>query len=257
MPDSRELSFELTRDDWLAVGLAAAKTVSGQPIVSARDHRNAMLQKSALLSLPAGAILMYVWISAFYPPKPLMIAAGVMLWLALSAAIFAANLRTKPKHLDMGMYESAIQRMDLSPYTGQHTVCIDQWGLHVRSPLQDTSTSWQLIQPAMCGGYITFHNASFYAAIIPPRAFPDPALAAEFLSLASQWHAAAQLPHAERLARYFADRDDALCPACSYNLRGVTTSTCPECGLHLSLDHFLRPRRVTITASETRQPPGD
>jgi len=247
MAESCEVSFELTRDDWIAVGLAAAKTVSRQPSVSARHHRSAMLQKSAILSLFGGATFMYVWIASFFPIKPLMIAAGVMIWVAVSAAIFAFFLRTKPKPVDTSAYERSVQRMELSPYTGPHTVSIDQWGLHVRSNLQDTSTSWQLVQPTMCGEYITFHNAGFYLAIIPPRAFIDANFAFRFFRLAREWHAAAQLPHAERLAHYLADRDDAFCPQCRYNLRGVTIGTCPECGRQLSLDEFIRGHRPPRT----------
>ncbi|MEO0964519.1 MAG: hypothetical protein AAFY08_05315 [Planctomycetota bacterium] len=36
------------------------------------------------------------------------------------------------------------------------------------------------------------------------------------------------------LLDYLADRD-ALCPNCHYNLRGLTGTTCPECGLGLAL----------------------
>lgn len=36
------------------------------------------------------------------------------------------------------------------------------------------------------------------------------------------------------LLEYVADRDVA-CPSCTYNLRGLTTSRCPECGRELKL----------------------
>lgn len=38
-----------------------------------------------------------------------------------------------------------------------------------------------------------------------------------------------------RLLRAYLESNDAPCPVCSYSLRGLTTSTCPECNAPLSL----------------------
>lgn len=245
MAESCEVSFELTRDDWIAVGRAAAASTAAQPRLTPDAHRSAMLQKSAVISLSLGALVAIGLMDQAH--EVLSVIAAVIVWLGLSAAIFAFFLRTKPKPVDTSAYERTVQRMELSPFTGPHTVSIDHWGLHVRSNLQDTSTSWQLVQPTMCGEYITFHNAGFYLVIIPPLAFIDANYAFRFFRLAREWHTAAQLPHAERLAHYLADRDDALCLRCRYNLRGVATGTCPECGRQLSLDEFIRGHRPPRT----------
>lgn len=43
------------------------------------------------------------------------------------------------------------------------------------------------------------------------------------------------MPDADQLKAYLAGRD-VPCPACGYNLRGVTTSACPECSAALTLE---------------------
>jgi DNA-directed RNA polymerase subunit RPC12/RpoP len=44
----------------------------------------------------------------------------------------------------------------------------------------------------------------------------------------------ADAPEADALADYLRTRD-VPCPACGYNLRGVTTGACPECGLRVTM----------------------
>jgi hypothetical protein len=50
-------------------------------------------------------------------------------------------------------------------------------------------------------------------------------------------------PTDDKLAEYLAD-NDAPCPVCEYNLRGLTTASCPECGRELTLADVSAPRRV-------------
>jgi hypothetical protein len=57
--------------------------------------------------------------------------------------------------------------------------------------------------------------------------------------------AAAAAPTPGELGAFLAARD-VPCPGCGYNLRGNTTSSCPECGTPLVLeDLLLRPYRET------------
>lgn len=42
-------------------------------------------------------------------------------------------------------------------------------------------------------------------------------------------------PGRERLLREFLAANDAACPVCGYNLRGLSASTCPECNAPLAL----------------------
>ena len=52
----------------------------------------------------------------------------------------------------------------------------------------------------------------------------------------------------EVLRRFLADRD-APCPACSYNLRGLTSNRCPECNQSLMLQVALtEPRMASFVA---------
>jgi hypothetical protein len=49
------------------------------------------------------------------------------------------------------------------------------------------------------------------------------------------------------LREFLADRDE-LCPRCRYNLRGLTTSSCPECGEVLRLQTLRERPRVRKSA---------
>ena len=47
---------------------------------------------------------------------------------------------------------------------------------------------------------------------------------------------------ADLLAQYLSSHD-APCPACGYNLRGLTESRCPECGYRFAWPELLDPAR--------------
>jgi uncharacterized paraquat-inducible protein A len=55
--------------------------------------------------------------------------------------------------------------------------------------------------------------------------------------------AAPEQPAPEQLLRQYLAMHDAACPVCAYDLRGLTSSKCPECGATLELrigSHDLR-----------------
>jgi len=131
-----------------------------------------------------------------------------------------------------------VQRMDLSPYTGTMTLAIDEIGVQFRSPNQELKLSWQVTAPTTVGDFVIFQHGGQDTTIIPRRAFASESAAAEFLDQAVSWWHAAQLPHAERLTRYLADRDRA-CPRCKYNLRGMRGEACPECGESIRLESLV------------------
>jgi hypothetical protein len=48
------------------------------------------------------------------------------------------------------------------------------------------------------------------------------------------------------LERYLADRD-IVCPGCAYNLRGLRSDRCPECGDQLELSlRLVEPRQMAL-----------
>ncbi len=128
--------------------------------------------------------------------------------------------------------------MDLSLYTGTMSLTVDEIGVQIRSPNEELKLSWQATAPATVGGFVIFQHGGHDRTFIPSRAFASDIAAAEFLDQAVSWWHAAQVPHAERLTRYFSDRDRA-CPRCKYNLRGVRGEACPECGESIRLESLV------------------
>lgn len=128
-----------------------------------------------------------------------------------------------------------LQRADLSAYTGAVNVSMDEFGVHICLPGRELRLGWQAVIPSAAAGFILLRHDGGGATAIPPRAFASIADAAAFLEHAQRWWQAGRRPHAERLARYLADRDRP-CPRCKYNLRGMHGEVCPECGESIRLE---------------------
>ena len=71
--------------------------------------------------------------------------------------------------------------------------------------------------------------------IIPKRVFSSPQEAAAAVDRITRWLDEAGHGEPRQIREYIADRD-VPCPTCRYNLRGVVSGLCPECGLALGLE---------------------
>ncbi len=238
MPDRLELDYDLTRDDWLAVNDAGMKE-SPEWAAAAATHRRTT-RRQALWAAPVCVIGAAVLIGRGEGTQ------GMYVEEALLGACFAAfPYFSLPRLSTVESVKAAearkIRQMDFAPFVGHFSITMDELGVHVRSPNREFRLSWQAVAPTSAGGFVVFQHGGRDGTIILPRAFASPEAAAEFLETARRWWQSAQLPHAERLARYLADRDDIACPQCGYNLRGIRGEACPECGRAIRLEELVDP----------------
>lgn len=237
MPERIDLTYEVTRADWLAVNEARMRESPAWDDAKARYRRT--MRKQALWLSPlviAGAAVLV----GRDQGTGEMYLAGAGLGACFAAFLFFALPRLDTVENAKKAQFAQLQRADFSAYTGTTTLAVDELGVHVRSPSRELKLSWQTVSPAGAGGFAILRHGGQDGTIIPPRAFASQEAAAEFLDTARRWWQAAQLPHAERLARYLADRD-LPCPKCKYNLRGVRSEKCPECGAALNLESLAGP----------------
>ena len=241
MSDRVDITFTVTRADWIALGDAIG-----------RAHEKAITSSAALRKVKRRQVLVVALIMIlggvlFINQRGTSVGIfshGTLIVALLSLVLYFTRARTVTMGFNRAVHEAGVRRQDVSDYTGEYRVSIDPRGISFASPARQTTYSWHIAKLVQVEGMGGIQFGIEAPLLIPPHAFPNSAAAAEFYRLADQWHTAAQRPHAERLARYLADRDDALCPACSYNLRGVSADTCPECGLKIRLEDLRTPPRT-------------
>lgn len=232
MLDRIELRYELTRDDWLAINDACLRE-SPEWTRAASDYRRntrrQVLYMSPILIL-LGAFLVQRSAGSYLTGAGLGLAFATFLYFALPRvnAVDKAKQRARAQ----------IEKMDFTAFSGPHVVEMDEHGVVVHSAGRDMRLSWQVAAPTHAGRYIVLEGGGASAIAIPLRAFESDPAGAEMFTSMTRWWQMAQLPHAERLARYLASRNDLVCPACKYSLRGAVSEKCPECGRELRLEEF-------------------
>jgi hypothetical protein len=115
------------------------------------------------------------------------------------------------------------------------SVKVDADGVYIKTPSREMKLSWRLVSVHRISGYVLISHRPPDGTIIPEKAFGGAPEATQFVEQATAWWREGQLPAAQRLARYLADRD-AKCPRCAYNLRGLASDRCPECGETFSVE---------------------
>jgi len=237
MPDRFDLSYEVTREDWLAVNEACMR--ESPAWASARaQHRRAM-RRQVLFTAPfciVGAALFMGRSQSTHG----MYAEGACLGACFATFLYFALPRVNTVEKAKRTQLEQIDRMDLTDHTGTTTIAMDEFGVQIHSPHRQLKLSWKVVAPTVAGGFVLLQYGGHDGTIIPARAFASEAAAAEFIDHAQRWWQIAQGPHAERLERYLADRDLA-CPSCKYNLRGMRGEVCPECGEPIKLDLLVAP----------------
>jgi hypothetical protein len=231
VPAPLEITTDVTRDDWLAANQTLLQEGPYWQEAARRYQRTVFWQSLWMVPVFSATFAWMLW-HATTPRVAvgLTCASAVLVVLGLSRVDVVA--RTKAKALDQ------LRRVDLSAYVGRISVSMDESGVRTREPSRELKLAWTAVTPHDVGDYLMFAHGGSDATIIPKHAFPSPEAAAAFYQQAVAWWRAGQLPPAERLARYLADRDVA-CPRCTYNLRGLRAQSCPECGEALTVERLI------------------
>jgi hypothetical protein len=235
MRDCLRISCEVTRQDWLAVNDALMRA-SPAWASAAHQHRRAM-RRQALWAAPlviAGAAFMLGRGQSTHG----MYLEGAALGAGFAAFLYFALPRLNDIQKEKNAQRELLQRVDFSTGTGTFVITMSELGVNIHSPYRQLQFTWQAITPSAAGDFVLFQHGGSDCTFIPPRAFASKADAAEFIEQARRWWVAGQLPNAQRLERYLADRDLA-CPKCTYNLRGLRSESCPECGHDIQLDALM------------------
>lgn len=234
MPTRFDITFEVTRADWIEVN---EKVMRESPhwIAFAADQRRTM-QGNVLLFAP------FVIVGAGWMIGTSKSTAGMYVLGGAVGACFSAFLYfTLPRIDRVEQAKKAelerIRQMDYSGFIGTVTIGVDEFGLRVQSASRELKLTWLAVTPVLVGGSVLFQHSQSDGTIVPARVFASESAAGEFFGHVQRWWKDGQLPHAERLERYLAERDVA-CPKCAYNLRSLLGEKCPECGSELKVEEL-------------------
>lgn len=232
MPDRYSFDYALTREDWLAANRALIAT-SPQYAVYAKQKQRATIKQM----LWVGPLII---IGASLGIGRMVSTQGMYLEGALAGSLLVAlmsfGLCRKSPYIEEARKraEKAIQRMELGDAVGRVGVELDEAGVITRTASTETRTAWKSAVVHSAGDYFVLARGSASGMIIPKSAVGDEAVATEFAKQCAEWWRLGQQSLAERIGAYLAERDVA-CPTCKYNLRGVMSDKCPECGTELSI----------------------
>jgi hypothetical protein len=163
-----------------------------------------------------------------------MYMAGAIIGVLFAIFLVFALSNVDYFHGDKNARLEELQSTDLSRSVGSMFVAISRTGVHIRDPERDMQLSWHTVVPRSTEAFVLLQCAANAVLIIPKRAFESKASAHSFLESAQAWWADAQQENTDKLVSYLSEQD-AACPSCRYNLRGVRAAACPECGRALRL----------------------
>ncbi|MEX2218812.1 MAG: YcxB family protein [Phycisphaerales bacterium] len=228
------LAFDLTEGDLLALYRAAGDTdplFRHQMDGLRRRYRNSLafailLSAAFVLGLATNTLGMA---SVDRPALAVVMAAALAgAWLTFDQHRRALRLILSGEQARLYVLSDAARY-----FLGPHRVTIGPGGASLSTRHHDITQRWSGIaevRETADGVYIIRRDRHCF--IIPKRLFASPAEADSVARRARRWLDAAGEGDAARMRALLA-WNDVPCPACRYNLRGLTEPRCPECGLVL------------------------
>jgi hypothetical protein len=231
VPESLVLSFDLTRDDYLAaVRLLLVDSPDLERV--ARQHRAKAL-KALWWIAPFPYVMIYLLTRREQVEIGIRLLTTALLGTLVSGMYgwYCAQLSTYLPKIRKAYWEHA-QRTDVSTFCGPNILELTPAAFIARSTSGATAFPWSAVAHIKeLPGFLVVYVPSAME-IIPDRAFASPEAKAAFTEALRHHADSARLPEPERIRRYMAERD-LPCPGCKYNLRGIATDACPECGRQL------------------------
>lgn len=130
-----------------------------------------------------------------------------------------------------------VHKAEYGDRVGRIRVMIDETSVCIETAARQLRLAWSTVAVHDLDEYVLISHGTGDGIVVPKRAFPTRTEAEAFAGWSQQWWQLGQMPMAERVARYLADRD-VRCVTCGYNLRGITRDTCPECGAALTVEEL-------------------
>lgn len=239
MQAAASIQFDFTTDDYLH--LARRVTYGGEQARAWRKFRVRMVWQTVGATLFTG-----LYISALATNYKGMVDPGnvmIAVFGSLVAFIWWDTVGLIRKG-SRGNVEQQLRQYadtpDVRRSLGPTSVTLYPAALVWDSQLLSVVQPWgQLISVEETPELILFFRDESGAYAAPKRAFESPARATEFLDLARGFYAQAPRDPAVDVRRLLAE-NDVPCPGCGYNLRGMTSQSCPECGAAFTLPQLVR-----------------
>jgi hypothetical protein len=234
MPPRFELTFDLTQAE-LAAANEAALRVHPQwdeaRKASQRSNRSFALFGSPIIA----GLLAYAVGRGSSSTETYVL--GACIGFFISALIYIGMTHVDDVLPQIERAAKRIRAADFSADAGPKTVVIEEHGFQLTSSTGLLKSSWANAWPSKLDGFLYISTTAGGMAVIPTRVFASEAEATACHEAATGWWKAAQVPHAQRLERYLADRD-LPCPRCTYPLRALRGEACPECGEPIRLERL-------------------
>ncbi len=234
-----ELSYELSRDDWIRFNMAYADVGPEWQVALAQQRKNVRWStlSTAAIFVVGGSLMVGLGsaTSGMYLEGAL---GGLAVAIVICIAGFRGTAFGSTKLADMkAAHLKEMQNADLTDYSGRMDLTIDAQGIQCRTAGRSVSAEWRVVSLREAGGDLMLSGPGDYM-LIPARVFETPERAATFRAQIVAWLEAGARPYAERLAKYLKDRDIG-CPHCGYNLRGLASERCTECGKDVRLEDLV------------------
>lgn len=229
------LEFELTESDMAAVYRSAARkeVATSKRWAAYRRHLWGWLVVALVLTG-----MFFVGLGVYGTPRggrgsfPFLAVAGAAGMMGAWWIVFQ-YIRVLGPNATETRIANTLRSEACRYHLGRVRLAVGPAGIDYRSPHHDTVQRWSGIADIQEDpDTVCIRRRDGAAYVAPRRVFASSGDATAFAAKARGWLEASGHGHGHALRAYLADRD-VPCPACGYNLRGITTAACPECGAAL------------------------
>lgn len=237
MNDTIDISYELVREDWIEAYRVAADRREPEVAEAHRKARRAQLRHWLIFG-PCIVALVSMIIGSRASTRGMYLEgalAGAAVVILMMLPTLTATTRRYVAKYRQSVLELA-NTDELGDLVGPQRLRAGPEGIVRATAIQEVRLAWAAFETLDASENLLILNGPYTAAVvIPRRAFPTPQAADAAAAALRRWLDAGRAPPAARIAAYLADRD-LPCPTCTYNLRGISSDRCPECGAHLTIE---------------------